>query len=236
MHRRKIKEGIYNLLTLWKSQLKKKIRGFYSDQHQLTSTTAVNRYPELFTEVEKIFRSKSIEEPSILSFGCSTGEECFSLREYFKGAKIIGVDINNRNLRKAIRKNNDARIKFLFSSSENIEKEGKYDLIFCLSVLCRWEDTKNVTNCEKIYPFEKFEASVSELTSQLLVGGLLVVYNSNFRFEDTVVFDDFEIVETPSVRDSGFVNKFDSFNNLLTDRHKACVYRKVKPEKVESSY
>lgn len=217
------------MLTLWKSQLKKKVRGFYSDQHQLTSTTAVNRYPELFSEVQRIFRSsRNNLEPSILSFGCSTGEECFSLREYFKRAKIIGVDINNRNLRKANRKNGDDKIKFLFSSTENIEKEGKYDLIFCLSVLCRWEDTKNVTNCEKIYPFQKFEASVSELTSQLVVGGLLVVYNSNFRFEDTVVFDDFEIVETPSMKDSGFVNKFDSFNNLLTDRHKVCVYRKVK--------
>jgi len=228
IHRKKIKEGIYNLLTLWKLQLKKKIRGFYSDQHQLTSTTAVNRYPELFAEVQKIFlSSRNNVEPLILSFGCSTGEECFSLREYFKDAKIIGVDINNRNLRKASRKNNDARIKFLFSSTENIEKEGKYDLIFCLSVLCRWEDTKNVTNCERIYPFQKFEASVKELSNQLLEGGLLVIYNSNFRFEDTTIFGDYEIVKTPSVEDSGFVNKFDANNNLLTDIHTTCIYRKI---------
>ncbi|MEQ9415351.1 MAG: class I SAM-dependent methyltransferase [Cyclobacteriaceae bacterium] len=229
IHRKKIKEGIYNWLTLWKAHLKKKIRVFYSDQHQLTSTTAVDRYPELFTEAQRIFEGKqNTNRPSILSFGCSTGEECFSLRNYFKEALIIGVDINNRNLQKANRKNVDSNIKFLFSSTENIEKEGKYNLIFCLSVLCRWEDTKYLTNCEKIYPFQKFEDSIKELSSQLLDGGLLIIYNSNFRFEDTNVFNDFEIVNTPTVKDSGFVNKFDTNNNLLTDVHTTCIYRKMK--------
>lgn len=216
-----------NYYDLFKSKIDKFFRRFYSHQHQLTSTTGQDRYPQLFWEAAQAIQKEN-NTLKILSFGCSTGEECFSLKKYFPYAAIVGVDINKQNLRKANRENTFNDVRFLHSTAENIKREGMYDLIFCLSVLCRWEDTKYVSNCGKLYPFERFESMVDSLTDSLLPNGLLVIYNSNFRFEDTVTFtkNGFEIVPSPTVNDSGFVYKFDRNNNRITQIHTSCIYRK----------
>jgi hypothetical protein len=222
--REKIYNAFFNTWAMWKTGFSKLSRKFYAQQHQLTSTTSTDRYPELFAEAARA--SQESGPITILSYGCSTGEECFSLLNYFNHAKIIGVDINKRNLKKANKRNSYQEVKFLFSTDENIRAEGKYNLIFCLSVLCRWEDTKFLSNCEKVYPFSKFDATVSMLTEQLLPGGLFVLYNSNFCFEDTSAFRSFETVLTPTVKDSGFVYKFDRSNNRIHTKHVSCIYRK----------
>lgn len=222
----KIRNGVINTLIIWKTSFNKLFRKFYSQQHQLTSTTSSDRYPELFSEAARTSQQHDSGTIAILSYGCSTGEECFSLKKYFKDARITGVDINRQNLKRAIQKNTYPEIQFLYSTPENIRAKGKYNLILCLSVLCRWEDTKFLSNCEKMYPFSKFEATVSMLTEQLLPGGLLVLYNSNFRFEDTDSFKSFEIVSTPTIKDSGFVYKFDRSNNRIHTEHASCIYRK----------
>jgi hypothetical protein len=215
-----------NLLLRWNKTLKL-FRGFYEHQHQLTSTTSSNRYPELFSEVKRIYHDRpSVQNEVLLSFGCSTGEECFSLRQYFGVAKIIGMDINKINLLKARRANVDRGIVFMFSDKNNIIHQGPYDIIFCLSVLCRWNDTEFVDNCEDIYPFSKYEETVTLLTNNLKSEGLLVIYNSNFRFEESQVFSLFEIIQTPLLPDSGFVHKFNASNIKIRDAHRAVVYRK----------
>ncbi|MBX2947093.1 MAG: class I SAM-dependent methyltransferase [Cyclobacteriaceae bacterium] len=201
-------------------------RSLHANQHQLTSTTSENRYPELFDEARKALVGHVAVGTKILSYGCSTGEECFSLRRYFPNSRIIGVDINKSNLRIAQSNNDDPNIEFFSSNETNIKTLGPYHAIFCLSVLCRWEDTKLLQNCANVYPFSKYEASIAFLASQIVEGGLLIIYNSNFRFEDTRVFGEFEIIDTPSVSDSGFVVKFDSFNNRVETLHRPCIYRK----------
>src|SRR6185436_431998 len=103
--RQKIKNAISNTWIIWETSLSRLLRKFYPQQHQLTSTTSPDRYPELFTEAAKACRQQTDGFTTILSYGCSTGEECFSLNKYFKKAKIIGVDINKLNLKKAIQKN-----------------------------------------------------------------------------------------------------------------------------------
>ncbi len=215
-----------NLMLRW-NKILKFFRGFYEHQHQLTSTTSENRYPELFSEVKKILHERPPAQNEILlSFGCSTGEECFSLRHYFSGAKIIGMDINKTNLLKAKRANTDSGIVFMFSDKNNIIDQGPYHIIFCLSVLCRWNDTESINNCGDIYPFSKFDETVTLLTNNLKNGGLLVIFNSNFRFEDSSVYHQFETIATPSVKNSGFVHKFNTSNIKIQETHKAIVYRK----------
>ncbi|MBT1696490.1 methyltransferase domain-containing protein [Fulvivirgaceae bacterium PWU4] len=232
--RNKIKAKTDALWILQKNRVKKFFRQFYADQHQLTSVTSADRYPELFEEAKKALKGLPSDEIKLLSFGCSTGEECFSLRKYFPQGFIVGADINKSNLKKASDKNTDPWIKFILSNDANLAAEGKYHAIFCLSVLCRWEDTKDVENCEAIYPFEKFEKTVSSLTNLLAPNGILVIYNSNFRFEDSEISSQFEIVSTPSVKNSGFVHKFDASNRKVHQQHKHCIYRKV--TKVASAY
>jgi hypothetical protein len=61
--------------------------------YQPYATTSDDRYPEIFRFVrERIGDNKDI---SILSIGCSTGEETYSLRRYFPQAKILGLDIKS---------------------------------------------------------------------------------------------------------------------------------------------
>jgi ubiquinone/menaquinone biosynthesis C-methylase UbiE len=216
----------WEVLKIQINNLRKIPRRFYEGQHQLTSTTHNDRYPDLFEATRDQLVHITGESIKILSYGCSTGEECFSLRKYFPDANILGVDINKQNLKIAESKNRDRRITFQFSNYENIERGGLYTLIYCMSVLCRWEDTKDLEDCSRIYTFEKFEETADHLAGQLLPGGLLVIYNSNFRFEETKTFRDFEIVPTLHIPDSGFVHKFNSKNIRVREIHRHCIYKK----------
>ena len=54
--------------------------------------TRPNRYPRISRFVQSSLGADS--EVRILSFGCSTGDEVFSLRQYFPRATIKGIDVN----------------------------------------------------------------------------------------------------------------------------------------------
>src|SRR5437764_15033852 len=58
--------------------------------------TSHNRYPHIFSFVQSVLGRGSAV--NVLSYGCSTGEEAFSLREYFLNATIKGVDIHAVNI------------------------------------------------------------------------------------------------------------------------------------------
>ena len=59
--------------------------------NQITSVTMYNRHPAMFNECLEIIG----DNKNILSFGCSYGDEVFSLKNiYFKDSKIDGIDIN----------------------------------------------------------------------------------------------------------------------------------------------
>ncbi|MBX2967382.1 MAG: methyltransferase domain-containing protein [Cyclobacteriaceae bacterium] len=223
----KLKARLVNEWIFLKKKLHKFYRMLYSEQHQLTSVTSENRYPDLFECSKQATANFESDKIRILSFGCSTGEECFSLRQYFPLSHIIGADIDRANLEAANRKNKDKQIDFIFSNETNIKNTGPYQAIFCLSVLCRWEDTKDLTNCEKVYPFSRFDKTLKMLSGHLVKGGILVIYNSNFRFEDSGLFSDFEVVPTTHP-DSGFVHKFDKDNNRVYETHSTCIYKKVR--------
>ena len=47
--------------------------------NQNHTTTLYNRYPKVFQEIKDIV----IDPKNILSFGCSTGEECITMQELY---------------------------------------------------------------------------------------------------------------------------------------------------------
>jgi len=212
-----------NHYKVWQESLNKLIRRNFKAQHQLTSTTMVDRYPEIFKASVQECQHKA---PKILSFGCSTGEECVSLRSYFPEAEIIGADINKQNLKKAKKRNLAPGIKYMLSTNENLESNGPYDLVFAMSVLCRWKDTEHVQSCENIYPFEKFNESVEHLYSLLSTDGILVVYNANFLIEDTTIAEFLKPIKVNSIKDSGFVHKFNKQNQKINPDHQVVLFRK----------
>ena len=64
--------------------------------YQPYGTTSNDRYPEIFQQVREQIGDGA--DRRILSFGCATGEEVFTLRRYFAQATIVGLDINPYNI------------------------------------------------------------------------------------------------------------------------------------------
>lgn len=213
----------FNLLLI---QYKKYELRQIPEAHQLTNTTAHNRYPELFKTVRDFYITNP-KSKKILSFGCSTGDECMTISEYFPGCKIVGTDINRKNLKVCRKRFKNHDIKFIFSNPDLIGAESPFDIIFCLSVLCRWEDTEFINNCSNIYPFSKFENQLSVLDRCLSPGGLLVIYNGNFRFSDSCLYTKYRVVHSDLVLDSGFVHKFNRNNIKIDNFYQECIFRKL---------
>lgn len=162
--------------------------------YQPYGTTSDDRYPEIFQFVrEAIGESR---ETSILSIGCSTGEEAYSLRRYFPQAKILGLDINPLNilvcrLRKL--RDGDHSMRFAIAGSSAKEADASHDAIFAMAVY-RHGDL-NVAEpppkCDHRIRFADFERSVADLARILKPGGLLAIEHAMFRFADTSVASQF---------------------------------------------
>lgn len=134
----------------------------------------------------------------ILSFGCSTGEEVFSIRHYFPQAEIVGIDINPRNIsicRKKLQGRGDNRIRFVLAGTPASEPESSFDAVFCMSVLRHGKlGAKYPLTCEHLIQFASFEKTVASLCRCVRMGGYLILWGSNFRFSDTTVVSSFDAV------------------------------------------
>ncbi|WP_338449823.1 methyltransferase domain-containing protein [Niallia oryzisoli] len=161
--------------------------------HQTTPLTFMNRYPEIFSACRDYFGDK--QDIKILSYGCSTGEEVLTLRQYFPNAQIVGAEINKNSLAICRNLKVDEKIKFIHSTSQEIEKYGPFDAIFCMAVLQRkphYIKAKGVTSLKKIYPFEKFEQQIVELDHLVNPQGLMVVHFTQYSVVDTKVASKYE--------------------------------------------
>ena len=196
------------------------------ERHQRSTHTSLDRYPEIFTKVTGLLHATTTSK--ILSFGCSTGEELVTLRRYFSLGTLVGADVNRRALRIARRTTRGLQdVRVLKSSSEGLTKEGPFDAIFAMSVLCRHPDT-SACEVNKLYSFEAFQRSVAELDELLSVGGLLVCFNTNYQIEDLDLIHRYEIVDCNYAAESWVVSLFDrSGNRLRQSKPPHCVFRKL---------
>jgi len=124
----------------------------------------------------------------ILSFGCATGEEVFSLRRYFPNARIKGIDINPGNIAVACARladAPDASISFAVDNSTAQEPAAGYDAIFCMAVLRHGSlGAPGVARCDHLLRFDDVARACDGFHRCLKPGGLLVVRHSNFRLRD----------------------------------------------------
>jgi SAM-dependent methyltransferase len=157
--------------------------------HQAKTSTRFDRYPEIMRFVRGQV-GMTATPLRILSFGCSTGEECASLQTYFPESHIVGVDVDERSLataRKTWRSLSDGKIEFVHAESLDHENGDVFDVIFCMAVLLRHPETMSLDNCSRIYPFNRFDDALCHLDRLLRVSGYLIVQNSNFRVSDSTV-------------------------------------------------
>ena len=158
--------------------------------------TSADRYPKIFGFVQSALGATN--EIRILSYGCSTGEEVFSLRSYFSHAVIKGIDINAGNIavcRRRLKEKPDAAMSFECASSIEAEPATVYDAIFAMAVLRHGNlGLPGVTRCDHLIRFDEFARVVEDFRRCLKPGGLLVIRHSNFRLCDTPVGTAFDTV------------------------------------------
>lgn len=193
---------------------------------QVSNSTLYDRYPDVFSGISEIIShdGKNDNNLSILSYGCSTGEEVRTLHEkYFPSARITGTDIDSVSLEIAKRL---AINNVSFKELNLVKQEGtKYDVIFCMSVLCRIFQSNMK---EHPIAFSDFNNTLIELDSKLNVGGYFVIYNSNYSFFDSDIFDKFIGIRHHKIKKSfSEALMFTKELSLMFD-DKVCIYKKIK--------
>jgi hypothetical protein len=222
-----LRKNVLNWLRR-RSSLRAIKRRYYRRYDQISNDTKQDRYPEVFAHASELLSDKPSDNLRLLSFGCSTGEECFSLRRYFPSAWIDGVDINRKNIRACRARNRDPRIRFDVSEANLLKGHPGYDAVLAMSVLCRWPQTKEIESSADAYPFRQFDEAVRRLDSLVRPNGLLIIYNANFRFSDTATSEHYEVLRVPGLTNCGFVHLFSSDNRKLRDQsYPYCVFRKL---------
>ena len=155
--------------------------------------TKADRYPRIFDQLCLMLGGK--QDLRLLSFGCSTGEEVFSLARRLPNARIRGIDANPANIARARRAGAaDPRLSFVVADSADGEPAEHYDAILCMAVFRDSRLNCGPESCARFLKFTDFETAVTGLARILKPGGLIAMRHSNFRFLDTAAGADFATV------------------------------------------
>lgn len=156
--------------------------------------SAMNRYPQCFAYAREALGSGAPLD--LLSFGCATGEEAFTLAHYFPDARIKGIDINPRAIAAARARTpavDAARIEFATGASADGEPEGRYDAVFAFAVFRHSGLSRGAPRCDHLIRFADFERAIAGLARSLKPGGLLFIRHAHFRFADTASAAGFDL-------------------------------------------
>jgi SAM-dependent methyltransferase len=203
--------------------LARRLKGVLSARHrpragtfQPYSHTLPDRYPWLFRAAAVALAGR--EPMCLLSFGCSRGEEVLSLRSYFPDAAVRGLDVDPRNIGACLARlpPGTPRVSFACAATTAAEPDASYDAIFCLAVLVHGDlAVSAATRSEPLLRFDDFERVVTDFHRCLKPGGLLLLHTTNFRFCDTKVAADFDVMLSAPPEAMSVDGKFDRDNRLL---------------------
>jgi 2-polyprenyl-3-methyl-5-hydroxy-6-metoxy-1,4-benzoquinol methylase len=196
---------------------------------QRDQTTKYDRHPEIFAAVRRLCGDAASLD--VLSFGCSTGEEPLTLGQvYLPQARIVALEAWPAILDIARAKGTlDGRITWDLSSPETLAAHGPYDVIFAMSVLCRWPTLEHSEDASELFPYAQYLEMVAMLDAQLRPGGLLAIYNAHYSFADTELVCGYEIVLDPAVADNAYIKKYDRRSREIVGyRATDVVYRKLR--------
>lgn len=189
---------LVRLVRFWSSPQSRAISNFerlgQPNLLQPSGYTEPDRYPRIFSVMSLALRN--VPAPKVLSYGCSVGDEIIALSRYIPNAHITGVDILPWNIDKSKKRTRSLQnIELYVADWPDKFPNDYFDAIFCMAVLRHQAITAAVPFCcIDILSFEQFARFVTELARCVRVGGYLIIWNSQFRFRDTEVFSQFEVV------------------------------------------
>jgi hypothetical protein len=143
----------------------------------------------------------------VLSFGCSTGEELVGIRAILPKAHIYGCDISEPAVQLATPLASNLSCKLFISTSEAVTAHGPYDIIFAMSCLCLCPAGANPDGTAKLRP-DVYQMLLSGLVDNLSPGGLLIIYNSQYRVHDFIPAHLLQPLPSLHTGDNGFVPRF----------------------------
>jgi len=161
-------------------------------------TTHNGRYAKVFTAVRAILGDDP--ELRLLSFGCATGEELFTLRAHFPQAFIRGLDINPRNIRicrQRLQERNDPAMSVAAAAAADDEDAASYDAVFAMAVFRHGDlsDGPPPPRCDHLIRHADIRRCLRSLTRSLKPGGLLLLWHCQFHLADCLSADGFELVQ-----------------------------------------
>jgi hypothetical protein len=196
---------------------------------QISRCTKPNRYPRIFQICAELVRTAGFAHPRVLSYGCSTGEEVHTLAtKHFPDGEIIGLDVSAEAINQARETYfNLPSVRFDISDESVLRRIGPFSIVFAMSVLCRWPESRSLDNIKDMFPFSLFDRQVQLLDSVVQDGGFLVIYNASYGFLQTKVSLNYDVVLHPGIKDSGFVKRFQKDGKVVTGPPPSdCIYRK----------
>lgn len=140
---------------------------------------------------------------SILSFGCSIGDELATLRVMFPDATIAGCDVDSYALETASRSVGHMADVFQ-SSAAAIAGRGPYDLICAFSSLCR-NPLPPPEVMRETFPFSRFVEILELFDAQLRPGGVLAIRNSSYPFTATSLAAGYDRIRSSWLWQSGVI-------------------------------
>lgn len=182
---------------------------YKSNPHYCQSShmTKEERFPMIFDNAKKL----KPDAKRLLSFGCSTGEECQALSKRFPDAEIIGYDIDSYTVQNARKKNKNEQIFF----HDELGGTGTYDLVTALMVFFCMEEP---------IPKDRFVACLKKIDRHLNIGGVLMIYTSDYDPKE-ILGDNYEDLNV-WMREHN-VNKKQYYNGYYRKKGGAIVYEKL---------
>lgn len=185
-------------------------RNWYkSNPHYCQSShmTKEERFPMIFDNAKKL----KPDAKRLLSFGCSTGEECQALAKRFPAAEIIGYDIDSYTVQSARRKNKNEQIFF----HDELGGTGTYDLVTALMVFFCMEEP---------IPKDRFVTCLKKIDRHLNIGGVLMIYTSDYDPKE-ILGDNYEDLNV-WMREHN-VNKKQYYNGYYRKKGGTIIYEKL---------
>lgn len=156
---------------------------------QPSGTTHRHRYPDVFAVVRAHLAGR--EGLRLLSFGCSTGEEVFTLADLFPDAAVRGLDIAPGRIRTCRRRWRQAgrppRLSFACAADGRAEPDGEYDAVFAMAVFRHGALGAAPPICTPYFDPQAAAAALTDLARLVKPGGLLALRHANIRFTDLAI-------------------------------------------------